>query len=217
MKHKDAEHGWKLRLLALIDREFWLPYSVTLTLVIASTVLSAVSPLLLGKIVDILAYKSETSPSNVLLLIITYLLIQLTSSGLKEVSNYLAASRSEIISHFLRTGLTDRIFHRDARRSAKLMEDRGKMLSLFSRDIESLWDLFGFALVDIVASSIMISTLCIVVFSINALLGIALLHGSDFGGGNPIHCIFHATRSNLGRPSSVIRLRTRTPIFASVF
>ncbi|NEJ24614.1 winged helix-turn-helix transcriptional regulator [Rhizobium leguminosarum] len=34
---------------------------------------------------------------------------------------------------------------------------------------------------------------------------------------NPIHCIFHATRSNLGRPSSVIRLRTRTPIFASVF
>ncbi|MHC2794956.1 hypothetical protein ACVINZ_003968 [Mesorhizobium jarvisii] len=45
----------------------------------------------------------------------------------------------------------------------------------------------------------------------------ALLHGSDFGRGNPIHCIFHATRSNLGRPSSVIRLRTRTPIFASVF
>ncbi len=45
----------------------------------------------------------------------------------------------------------------------------------------------------------------------------ALLRGSDFGRGNPIHCIFHATRSNLGRPSSVIRLRTRTPIFASVF
>ncbi|WP_027681520.1 hypothetical protein [Rhizobium leguminosarum] len=45
----------------------------------------------------------------------------------------------------------------------------------------------------------------------------ALLHGSDFGRGHPIHCVFHATRSNLGRPSSVIRLRTRTPIFASVF
>ncbi len=45
----------------------------------------------------------------------------------------------------------------------------------------------------------------------------ALLHGSDFGRGNPIHCIFHATRSNWARPSSVIRLRTRTPIFASVF
>ncbi|NKL25136.1 hypothetical protein [Rhizobium leguminosarum] len=43
----------------------------------------------------------------------------------------------------------------------------------------------------------------------------ALLHGSDFGRGNPIHYIFHATRSNLGRPSSVIRLRTRTLIFAS--
>lgn len=31
----------------------------------------------------------------------------------------------------------------------------------------------------------------------------------------PLH--FSCRRSNLGRPSSVIRLRTRTPIFASVF
>ncbi|OXS99074.1 hypothetical protein B7H23_12775 [Notoacmeibacter marinus] len=175
MKHNNVERVWKLRLLALIGREFWVPYSVTLSLVIASTVLSALAPLLFGKIIDVLAYQSDGSQANVLLLVIVYLLIQLTSSGLKEVSNYVAASRSEIISHYLRTILTDRIFHRDGHHSAVLKEDRGKMLSLFSRDIESLWDLFGFALVDIVASSIMISTLCIVVFSISGTLGIIII------------------------------------------
>ncbi|RCW23342.1 ABC-type multidrug transport system fused ATPase/permease subunit [Ciceribacter lividus] len=175
MKHTHVELVWKLSLLALIGREFWLPYSVTLSLVIASTILSALAPLLFGKIIDGLTQGYNGSQADVLLLVIVYLLIQLASSGLKAISNYVAASRSETISHYLRTSLTERIFHRGANHSAILNEDRGKTLSLFSRDIESLWDLFGFAILDIIASSIMIFTLCIVVFSINDVLGIIII------------------------------------------
>ncbi len=48
-------------------------------------------------------------------------------------------------------------------------------------------------------------------------IGLALLHGSDYDRGNPTHGLFHVTRWNCGRPSSVIWLRMRTPMLASVF
>ncbi|WP_254701604.1 transposase [Neorhizobium galegae] len=44
-----------------------------------------------------------------------------------------------------------------------------------------------------------------------------VLQGSDSVRDNPTLGIFHTTRRNSGRPSSVIRLRTWTPILASVF
>ncbi|KAA9382681.1 hypothetical protein F4V88_29315 [Neorhizobium galegae] len=44
-----------------------------------------------------------------------------------------------------------------------------------------------------------------------------VLQGSDSVRDNPTFGIFHTTRRNSGRPSSVIRLRTWTPILASVF
>ncbi|MDC9597092.1 ABC transporter ATP-binding protein [Xenorhabdus anantnagensis] len=175
----------KLRPFAIIGRIFWLPYTITLFLTIAATILSAAAPLVFGKIIDAISsvqdgMSQETLFSQAIRLVIIYLLIQMVASGLKAWANYTAASQSEKISHYLRAKLAKTIFHEGSQHEPFFKNDRGKILSFFSRDIESLWDLFGFALTDLISSAIMILVLCLIVFSINPLLGVILITISIF-------------------------------------
>lgn len=165
---------------ATIGRTFWLPYTVTLLLTVIATLLSAVVPLVFGRIIDTVSYaknemNKDTLFGSIIMLIFIYLSLQMTSSGLKAWANYTAASHSEKISHYLRTRLTKTIFHNDPHHELFFQNDHGKILSFYSRDIESLWDLFGFAITDLVSSVIMILVLCTIVIFINPALGIILI------------------------------------------
>lgn len=170
----------KLYPLVIIGRVFWFPYIVTLFLTITATVLSATAPLVFGTIIDAISHSQAESAQSwsfkqLIVLVLIYSFLQMVSSGMKVWANYIAASKSEEISHYLRIKLASAIFHSGPHHEAFFKNDRGKLLSFFSRDIESLWDLFGFALTDLVSSAIMILVLCVIVLLINTFLGVILI------------------------------------------
>lgn len=168
-----------LNLFAPLDdlvKIFYKKYFLIVLTGVLASIGSATTPLIFGMIIDIITDFS-TNPLfyEALVLVGIYLIIQLGSSALKGVADYFAASNSEWISHHLRQTLTSRIFHLGESHQQGREMDKGKVLSLYSRDIESLWDLFGFAITDIVSSSIFILVVCSIVLYLNFFVGIALI------------------------------------------
>jgi ATP-binding cassette subfamily B protein len=137
---------------------------------------TAITPFYLGKLIDA-ATSSEQAFSweNALVYLLPYILLQIGAVLFTITAEYVIASKSEYISHELRLKLFNSVFHDKIKHDNSREHDRGMVLSLFNRDVEVLWDLFGYAITELLASIVIIITMCCVVLIINPIVGASLI------------------------------------------
>ena len=151
-----------------IVRRSLKPYLVSVIMVVAGALSLSFSPFLLGRLIDRLG---SGAWNEIIPIIVVLGTLQVLASFLNSASARISAVRAEEISHELRAVLFETVFHQNEKHASIHLESRGRMLSLFNRDIEALWDLFGFAITDIIASIVMICTLGIVIFILSPEVG----------------------------------------------
>lgn len=141
-------------------------------MIIAGTLALAVSPFLVGRIIDKVTHQSS---AGLVTLLVTLALLQISAGFLRSTASRISAVRAEEISHDLRLILARTIFHERKDHAAIAQQSRGRTLSLFNRDIEALWDLFGFAITELVASIFMIFALGLIVFYLSPYVGLLFI------------------------------------------
>ncbi len=145
-------------------------------LVIVSGASLAISPYILGQLVNHLADSAfaEGQHTPLLLLLSLYVGSLILSVLFSSVSDYMVASRSEDISHELRKKIMERVFegHADSLRESKA--GKGKIISLISRDVDVVWDFFGFAITEMLTSLVVIIAMCAVAIYLHTALGVFL-------------------------------------------
>ena len=147
-------------------------YTAAVILSVLAALGTALSPLLLGSVIDRVGAEEW---DGIYWLIAGLGAVQLTVGAMRGISGRLSATRSEEMSHELRDLLMRTIFH-DAPDHWRFQKySRGKLLSMFNRDIEALWDFFGFAMTDLVSSVIMMLALSGIIFWLSAEVGILFL------------------------------------------
>lgn len=147
---------------------FWI-YICAVVMIVLSTLAIAVSPVILGYVVDKVAQRDW---HGVVPSLIALGVLQLGAGGIRSAAAGIAATRAERISHTLRCKITQSVFHLGEDHSAIEHQSRGKILSLINRDIEALWDLMGFAITEMVASVVMILALGTIVMYISVPVGL---------------------------------------------
>lgn len=161
-----------ISVLLPIIRKYAPIYSFAITLIILSSLIAALIPLLFGALIDQMTQKNWDSLVTLLAVMI---ILQILSVILRNYSERTSSTKSEDISHDLRMKLMKTIFHENSNHSAFNNHSRGKILSLFNRDIEGLWDFTGFALTELVASVVLILSLSLIVFYLSLSIGILFL------------------------------------------
>ena len=157
----------------------WRTYIIAVALAIAAALLSAISPYLMGEIIDRITGQANTDPNTkfreIVLLLLLITVAQITSGLENSVADWMSATKAENISHQIRDRLSAAIFHERMDHWAIKEQARGKILSLYNRDIESLWDLLGYVITEMVSSVVLVITLCAIVVFIAPTIGIVFL------------------------------------------
>lgn len=171
----------EVKFLLEIVGKYRLTYYLCAAMVLLGGLLLALVPYVLGKIIDVITlaveHPADVSDSYklIILLILVYFSVQIVSVIMTVISEYIIAARSESISHELRKKICNTIFHKNNYHDCDVKQSRGKILSLFNRDIEVLWDLFGYAITELLSSVAIIVTMSMVMFFINPIIGASMI------------------------------------------
>lgn len=160
-------------LSSLVFKKYKYYYLLAIFLSIVSSLALSVSPLLIGKIIDGLNTKPFTTLINLLIFFVS---INLLSTLAKSASDYLSSTMSENMGHDIRELMLEDLVQVNSPDVVvnKKYED-GELITLFGRDVEAIWDMFGFGLTSFLSSLILIITFCCLVFYLNTIIGFVLV------------------------------------------
>lgn len=148
-------------------------YFLAIIASIISALLLCFSPLLIGKLIDNISSKNLTENFNLVYILIGCYFFSLL---LQSISEFTTSTMSEKMGHFLRERILDKILQIESKESTYTEKfDNGEMISLFGRDIDSIWDMFGFGITNFISSLLLIISFCCIVFYINIYIGFLLI------------------------------------------
>lgn len=156
-----------------IIQKYKVYYIFSIIFSIISALLLCLSPYLMGRLIDNLG-SNQTNNNYILffLLMGCYFISLLFQS----ISDFTTSTMSEKMGHYLRGIILNKILKinlNEVKYTDK--NNNGEMISLFGRDIDSIWDMFGFGITNFISSLVLIVSFCFVVFFINIYIGILLI------------------------------------------
>lgn len=176
--NKDSSSISDISFLIYAGREHIWIYIISCLAIVLGGLCVGIAPYFIGQLVDSYVndgqIRWEDYGGNTFLLL-TYFGLQIFATALTSGSDYIIASRSEAISHGLRSETYQTVFHNEQSHEWSMSQENGHVVSLFSRDIEALWDLYGFAITELLAAIVVIITMCLVASAINIYLGLCLM------------------------------------------
>ncbi|MCH9845768.1 MAG: ABC transporter ATP-binding protein/permease [Alphaproteobacteria bacterium] len=159
-----------------IIKKFWPIYVLAIIFSILASILGVIPPFILGIIIDDIINVNNGINAELyqraLILLISMLSIDIISRLLVGLSGMITSTRAEIICHQIRHKFLEMTFHEGKNHWSIQEKDRGEILSLLSRDIDILWDLIGYVLIEMISSVVLLLCVCIVVTIIEPLVGI---------------------------------------------
>lgn len=164
-----------------IVKKFLPTYFTATCLAIISAICAACGPLILGKSIDyITTMQNQAIAGNhlfykLLLLIGLILALRFLDIFLHTTASRISAVKSELLLHDLREKIISILFKDKYNEKLLKTESHGKLVSLFSRDIDALWETLGSILVSATTSIIVLISLTIVMLNISPLVGIVFL------------------------------------------
>ena len=87
------------------------------------------------------------------------------------VSSRITSIDSEHLSKKIRDRISKKIFHEGKFHSTIASKDKGYLISLYTRDVEAMWDMTGYAIPEILSALIYILLMSILVFALEPVAG----------------------------------------------